>query len=123
MCGVQGNSLACDMSAFKAANPKAVLEDFIRWYSPRDWVNSRLSVRMSSPGNLWQKLWCEALPVPALEQKPLFQPQNEGEKVRRADQCSTHSLSQMHTVYILNGLFESTRNGFLPAVLGVHMCV
>ena len=23
---------------FQAANPGAVVEDFIRWYSPRDWV-------------------------------------------------------------------------------------
>lgn len=23
---------------FQAANPGAVLQDFIRWYSPRDWV-------------------------------------------------------------------------------------
>lgn len=23
---------------FQAANPEAALEDFIRWYSPRDWV-------------------------------------------------------------------------------------
>lgn len=23
---------------FQAANPGAIIEDFIRWYSPRDWV-------------------------------------------------------------------------------------
>jgi len=23
----------------QAANPGAVLEDFIRWYSPRDWID------------------------------------------------------------------------------------
>jgi len=27
------------MSAFKAANPDAVFEDFIRWHSPGDWQN------------------------------------------------------------------------------------
>nr|CAB3496212.1 unnamed protein product [Digitaria exilis] len=27
------------MSAFKAANPDAVFEDFIRWHSPGDWVS------------------------------------------------------------------------------------
>lgn len=31
-------SLLSDMESFKAANPGAILEDFIRWYSPRDWV-------------------------------------------------------------------------------------
>lgn len=31
-------SLLSDMESFKAANPGAVLEDFIRWYSPRDWI-------------------------------------------------------------------------------------
>jgi Rab3 GTPase-activating protein catalytic subunit len=23
---------------FQAANPGAILEDFIHWYSPRDWI-------------------------------------------------------------------------------------
>ncbi len=27
-----------DMQAFRAANPGCVFEDFIRWYSPNDWV-------------------------------------------------------------------------------------
>lgn len=31
-------SLFSDMQSFKAANPAATLEDFIRWYSPRDWI-------------------------------------------------------------------------------------
>lgn len=90
------------MSAFKAANPDAVFEDFIRWHSPRDWENDdsegigvsqteasevkwpprgRLSERMSDPGNSWRKIWNEATPVPASEQKPLFDPNREGEKV------------------------------------------
>jgi len=30
-------SLLSDMEAFKAANPRAKMEDFIRWYSPKDW--------------------------------------------------------------------------------------
>lgn len=30
--------LLSDMEAFKAANPGAVLADFIRWCSPRDWI-------------------------------------------------------------------------------------
>lgn len=31
-------SLLSDMEAFKAANPGCILADFIRWYSPRDWI-------------------------------------------------------------------------------------
>lgn len=34
------SSLQSDMDAFKAANPLGKLEDFIRWYSPVDWVES-----------------------------------------------------------------------------------
>lgn len=34
---MQSHSLRADMSAFKAANPAAQLEDFVRWHSPRDW--------------------------------------------------------------------------------------
>ena len=30
-------ALLLDMSAFKAANPDAIFEDFIRWHSPGDW--------------------------------------------------------------------------------------
>jgi len=30
--------LQSDMQAFKAANPGACFEDFVRWHSPRDWV-------------------------------------------------------------------------------------
>lgn len=93
------------MSGFKAANPDAVFEDFIRWHSPRDWesddneeigvsqTNSievsevkwpprgRLSERMSDNGNSWRKIWNEALPLPVSEQKPLLDPNREGEKV------------------------------------------
>ncbi|KAL0298974.1 UNVERIFIED_CONTAM: Rab3 GTPase-activating protein catalytic subunit, partial [Sesamum radiatum] len=97
--------LASDMSAFKAANPDAVFEDFIRWHSPKDWESDcsekleesrtysmeesayewpprgRLSERMSDIGNSWRKIWNEALPLPASEQKPLLDPNREGEKV------------------------------------------
>lgn len=31
-------SLLSDMESFKAANPNGTIEDFIRWYSPRDWI-------------------------------------------------------------------------------------
>ncbi|GAY37796.1 hypothetical protein CUMW_031760 [Citrus unshiu] len=97
--------LLSDMSAFKAANPDAVFEDFIRWHSPGDWLNDdgkengpsgipavedlkenwppqgRLSQRMSEHGNLWRKIWNEAPAVPASEQKPLLDPNREGEKI------------------------------------------
>ncbi len=34
---MQSALLVSDMSAFKAANPGACLEDFVRWHSPTDW--------------------------------------------------------------------------------------
>lgn len=97
--------LSSDMSAFKAANPDSVFEDFIRWHSPGDWVDDdikesgvsrshaaegskddwpprgRLSERMSEHGNSWRKLWKDAPTLPASEQKPLLDPNREGEKV------------------------------------------
>ncbi|CAI0399895.1 unnamed protein product [Linum tenue] len=96
--------LASDMSAFKAANPDAVFEDFIRWHSPGDWINDetedkaaasvgssslkedwpprgQLSKRMSEQGNLWRKIWNDAPALPAYEQKPLLDPNREGEKI------------------------------------------
>ncbi|XP_051121340.1 uncharacterized protein LOC127244849 isoform X3 [Andrographis paniculata] len=97
--------LASDMSAFKAANPDAVFEDFIRWHSPKDWENDdgnnesgtsqtnsvnksevkwpppgKLSERMSDFGNSWRKIWNEALPLSSNKQKPLLDPDREGEK-------------------------------------------
>ncbi|KAG6680989.1 hypothetical protein I3842_13G070500 [Carya illinoinensis] len=97
--------LSSDMSAFKAANPDAIFEDFIRWHSPGDWENDdaqengstyklamvnpnnvwpprgRLSQRMSEHGNLWRNIWNDAPALPASEQKPLLDPNREGEKV------------------------------------------
>ena len=35
---MQSACLLSDMEAFKAANPGCVLGDFVRWYSPRDWL-------------------------------------------------------------------------------------
>lgn len=51
----------------QAANPGSVLEDFVRWYSPRDWIEEptsdpnkppqgSLSTRMQIPGNMWQEV-------------------------------------------------------------------
>uniref|UniRef100_A0A2P2M4T8 Rab3 GTPase-activating protein catalytic subunit n=1 Tax=Rhizophora mucronata TaxID=61149 RepID=A0A2P2M4T8_RHIMU len=97
--------LSSDMSAFKAANPDAMFEDFIRWHSPGDWEaneteecgpskssimktlnddwppRGRLSRRMSESGNLWRKIWNDAPALPAYEQKLLLDPNREGEKI------------------------------------------
>lgn len=92
--------LSSDMSAFKAANPDAVFEDFIRWHSPGDWENDeneaneksrdqgydwppkgRLSKRMAEGGNSWRQIWNDSPAVPASEQKPLLDPNREGEKI------------------------------------------
>ncbi|XP_055371796.1 rab3 GTPase-activating protein catalytic subunit [Condylostylus longicornis] len=83
-------SLLSDMESFKAANPSGKLEDFIRWYSPRDWIVEtnengetigQLSQRMQIPGNTWQTVWKQAKPVPARRQKRLFDDTKEAEKV------------------------------------------
>ncbi|XP_042233003.1 rab3 GTPase-activating protein catalytic subunit-like isoform X2 [Homarus americanus] len=85
-------SLLSDMESFKAANPGAVLEDFVRWYSPRDWIEEAsddssqppcgsLSARMQIPGNMWMEVWNNAKPVPARRQKRLFDDTREAEQV------------------------------------------
>ncbi|XP_046386096.1 rab3 GTPase-activating protein catalytic subunit [Ischnura elegans] len=89
---IMSASLLSDMESFKAANPSAELIDFIRWYSPRDWVEEEvlnefgqkkghLSERMLLPGNKWQEVWSAAKPVPARRQKRLFNDGCEAEKV------------------------------------------
>ncbi|KAG0221888.1 Rab3 GTPase-activating protein catalytic subunit [Mortierella sp. GBA43] len=61
----QSSQLISDMEAFKAANPGCVLGDFIRWHSPKDWVEDtgEISKRMADAGNYWQELWAEAAKV------------------------------------------------------------
>ncbi|XP_012462559.1 uncharacterized protein LOC105782397 isoform X1 [Gossypium raimondii] len=90
---LERETLSSDMSAFKAANSDAAFEDFIRWHSPGDWENDgseandewpprgKLSQRMSGPGNSWRKIWNDAPSLPAYEQKPLLDPNREGEKI------------------------------------------
>ncbi|KAF7815840.1 rab3 GTPase-activating protein catalytic subunit [Senna tora] len=90
--GAACSQLLSDMQAFKAANPGCIMEDFVRWYSPPDWIESessteaqesldgseslstkgQLSLRMQKEGNLWRELWDTAKPVPAVKQAPLF---------------------------------------------------
>lgn len=87
------------MQSFKAANPNCVIEDFVRWYSPRDWVEYEekivdpitkeetvvkkyeLSSRMKIPGNIWIEVWKSAKPVPVRRQKRLFDDTKEAENV------------------------------------------
>ena len=82
------------MESFKAANPGCILEDFVRWYSPRDWIiedgeekrdvntsiQGHLSVRMQIPGNLWVQAWESANSVPAFKQKSLVDHTTQAEK-------------------------------------------
>nr|GMC72446.1 rab3 GTPase-activating protein catalytic subunit [Ipomoea batatas] len=88
--GAGCSQLLSDMQAFKAANPGCILEDFVRWHSPPDWmenessesnvtlkrsdssVRGQLSTRMQKEGNLWRELWETSKPIPAVRQTPLY---------------------------------------------------
>ncbi|CAF0919567.1 unnamed protein product [Rotaria sp. Silwood1] len=91
---MQSRSLLSDMESFKAANPLGTIEDFVRWYSPRDWVETEeidsdgnvqkhysLSPRMQLPDNLWVEVWQQARPIPVRRQKRLFDDGKEAEKI------------------------------------------
>ncbi|XP_013865900.1 rab3 GTPase-activating protein catalytic subunit [Austrofundulus limnaeus] len=91
---MQSACLVSDMESFKAANPGCVLEDFVRWYSPRDYVENaevdekgnqvmtgELSARMKIPGNMWVEAWEISRVTPARRQKRLFDDTKEAEKV------------------------------------------
>ncbi|XP_051884466.1 rab3 GTPase-activating protein catalytic subunit isoform X1 [Pristis pectinata] len=91
---MQSACLLSDMESFKAANPGCCLEDFVRWYSPRDYVEEEftdevgdkvlrgeLSARMKIPGNMWVEVWETAKPIPARRQRRLFDDTREAEKV------------------------------------------
>ncbi|XP_065108539.1 rab3 GTPase-activating protein catalytic subunit isoform X1 [Paramisgurnus dabryanus] len=91
---MQSACLLSDMESFKAANPCCSLQDFVRWYSPRDYVEEEvtdeagrtivrgdLSARMKIPGNMWEEAWETAKATPARRQKRLFDDTKEAEKV------------------------------------------
>ncbi|KAL2081252.1 hypothetical protein ACEWY4_023105 [Coilia grayii] len=91
---MQSACLLSDMESFKAANPGCCLEDFVRWYSPRDYVEEEvtdeagqavvkgdLSARMKIPGNMWVEAWETAKSTPARRQRRLFDDTKEAEKV------------------------------------------
>uniref|UniRef100_A0A8C5R4K0 Rab3 GTPase-activating protein catalytic subunit n=1 Tax=Leptobrachium leishanense TaxID=445787 RepID=A0A8C5R4K0_9ANUR len=91
---MQSACLLSDMESFKAANPGCSLEDFVRWYSPRDYVEEEvtdekgnvvikgeLSQRMKIPNNMWVEAWETAKPTPARRQRRLFDDTKEAEKV------------------------------------------
>uniref|UniRef100_A0A8B9KMI4 Rab3 GTPase-activating protein catalytic subunit n=1 Tax=Astyanax mexicanus TaxID=7994 RepID=A0A8B9KMI4_ASTMX len=91
---MQSACLLSDMESFKAANPGCTLEDFVRWYSPRDYVEEEvtdetgqtvvrgnLSARMQIPGNMWVEAWETAKATPARRQKRLFDDTKEAERV------------------------------------------
>lgn len=96
---IQSASLISDMESFKAANPGCILEDFVRWYSPRDFIvieetltdsntgilksirKGVLSQRMTVPGNIWLDAWSQARSMPARKQKRLFDDTKEAENV------------------------------------------
>lgn len=108
--------LFADMAGFKAANPGAVFEDFVRWNSPRDWIKDdevtetesvaahsnnmkgewppkgKLSARMAEPGNTWVRIWESVRGVPISQQRPLFDYTREAEKVGRTE--SPHPCRQ-----------------------------
>uniref|UniRef100_A0A8C8MJN0 Rab3 GTPase-activating protein catalytic subunit n=1 Tax=Oncorhynchus tshawytscha TaxID=74940 RepID=A0A8C8MJN0_ONCTS len=88
---MQSACLLSDMESFKAANPGCTLDDFVRWYSPRDYfeeevvdesvdtvVRGDLSARMKIPGNMWMEAWATAKTTPEAEKCSLAQ-ECEGE--------------------------------------------
>ncbi|KAF9989724.1 Rab3 GTPase-activating protein catalytic subunit [Mortierella antarctica] len=79
---MQSTQLISDMEAFKAANPGCVLGDFIRWHSPKDWVEDKgeMSARMADAGNYWQELWANSKRIPVSRQTPLFNHNQEAAK-------------------------------------------
>lgn len=82
----QLDTLLSDMQAFKAANPGCCIEDFVRWHSPRDYIDNedgtgQLSERMDVENNVWRTTWKEAKPMAVAHQNRLFNESKEAEKI------------------------------------------
>ncbi|CAI5725998.1 unnamed protein product [Peronospora destructor] len=142
---IQSTALISDMQAFKAANPRSCLADFIRWYSPKDWIpfktsidplitelppegqgvwwferHGMLSERMRfgpDHEHMWQRMWETSAPVPASRQKRSFDPVQESEKVYHyMETISPHELfHQMLAGAISSSVFA------LETALPVHV--
>uniref|UniRef100_A0A7S3Q2Y0 Rab3 GTPase-activating protein catalytic subunit n=1 Tax=Chaetoceros debilis TaxID=122233 RepID=A0A7S3Q2Y0_9STRA len=97
---LQRRKLTNDMSAFKAANPKALFQDFVNWYgnpeNPLDQYEDESSFNIGNPFALvspsktpedeameaifvlnatrefWGDCWNDSKPKPAADQEPLF---------------------------------------------------
>ncbi|XP_077071938.1 rab3 GTPase-activating protein catalytic subunit isoform X4 [Siphateles boraxobius] len=131
---MQSACLLSDMESFKAANPGCSLEDFVRWYSPRDYVEEEvsdetgqtvirgdLSARMKIPGNMWVEAWETAKATPARRQKRLFDDTKEAEKVlhylsvQKASDLTRHLLPcVLHAALLKIKEEESTED--IPSV-------
>ncbi|XP_067300747.1 rab3 GTPase-activating protein catalytic subunit isoform X1 [Pseudorasbora parva] len=131
---MQSACLLSDMESFKAANPGCSLEDFVRWYSPRDYVEEEvsdetgqmvirgdLSARMKIPGNMWVEAWETAKAIPARRQKRLFDDTKEAEKVlhylsvQKASDLTRHLLPcVLHAALLKIKEEESTED--IPSV-------
>ena len=127
-----------DMSAFKAANPNAIFQDFISWYgnpenpleiyndkdifnsadflqfankkSPEEEMNEAILV-LNSTRSFWTNCWDESEPIPASEQKPLFDSYSTVEMLLL-------SLETMHPSILMNQILAvnlSTANFILKA--------
>lgn len=104
---IQSTALVSDMQAFKAANPGSCLADFVRWYSPKDWIaqtaeqqqdlpisgkdiwwfenqgmlSDRMRVGRLNSKHLWEQMWDTCVAMPVSRQKFLFDPMDESEKL------------------------------------------
>lgn len=110
---LRSDQLISDMQAFKAANRLAAFEDFIRWYSPKDWneAEKRLSTRMADESNLWKALWNTAEPIVACDQKQLFDPFLEGERcLHFLEDISLRELCGFINEHLADNFLEQLRS-------------
>ena len=135
---LQKPKLLADMCAFRGANPEAVFHDFTCWYgnpdnplemynndniflvpefhfsrnkSPEDEMNESILI-LNATRKLWIDCWDESEPIPAEEQKPLFD-------AFRTVEMLLLSLESMHPSILMNQVLAvnlSTANFILKDV-------
>lgn len=110
--------LFSDIEAFKAANPSAYFEDFIRWYSPKDWdsENQSLSLRMQDDSNLWKQLWHAGQPISASEQRMFIFGTGEIDKL-------IHSLESASTIEIAEFCSSYLKDVYLAQFDKISACL
>ncbi|PVU94759.1 hypothetical protein BB561_002266 [Smittium simulii] len=88
--------LLSDMEAFKAANPQANLVDFIRWYSPKDWIPAKCKNVQNNEDACKDSIACKSQNLKY--QTESMKPNNNSIKILDSDKVDLTNSSEVYNL-------------------------